>query len=191
LPAPEELRKQESLPSLDGAWQNISRMVSIWQRWPRSRKMNWLAQPLREHHRSPPPDIEHADRIDPVLSGRQLLLVVDNCEHRDGASETDDGVRTPATSDRLSARTGRRLRRKGRRFARSNDNLHRVATREWSKARWMSRRDNLGSVQHAAEPARSATKSPENFGVTVSAIGAATLQCRSRQDAQHAMKTIV
>ena len=37
----------------------------------------------------------------------------------------------------------------------------------------MSRRDNLGSVQHAAEPARSATKSPENFGVTVSAIGAA------------------
>jgi hypothetical protein len=47
----------------------------------------------------PSPDIEHADRNDPVLSGRQLLLVVDNCEHRDGASETDDGVRTPAISD--------------------------------------------------------------------------------------------
>jgi DNA-binding winged helix-turn-helix (wHTH) protein len=47
----------------------------------------------------PSPDIEHADRIDPVPSGRQLLVVVDNCEHRDGASETDDGVRTPAISD--------------------------------------------------------------------------------------------
>jgi hypothetical protein len=34
-----------------------------------------------------------------VISGRQLLLIVDNCEHRVGASETDDGVRTPATSD--------------------------------------------------------------------------------------------
>ena len=47
----------------------------------------------------PSPHIEHADPIDSVLSGRQLLLIVDNCEHRDGASETDDGVRTPAISD--------------------------------------------------------------------------------------------
>jgi DNA-binding winged helix-turn-helix (wHTH) protein len=47
----------------------------------------------------PSPDIEHADRIDRVPSGRRLLLVVDNCEHRDGASETDDGVRTPAITD--------------------------------------------------------------------------------------------
>ena len=47
----------------------------------------------------PSPDIEHADRIDPALWGRRLLLVVDNCEHRDDASETDDGVRTPAISD--------------------------------------------------------------------------------------------
>src|ERR1700722_6283819 len=45
----------------------------------------------------PSPDIEHADRI--ALWGRRLLLVVDNCEHRDDASETDDGVRTPAISD--------------------------------------------------------------------------------------------
>ena len=33
-----------------------------------------------------------------MLSGRQILLVVDNCGHRDGA-ETDDGVRTPAISE--------------------------------------------------------------------------------------------
>jgi hypothetical protein len=39
-----------------------------------------------------------ADRIDPVLSGRQLRLIVDNCEHRDGASETNDGVRPLAIS---------------------------------------------------------------------------------------------
>jgi DNA-binding winged helix-turn-helix (wHTH) protein len=43
------------------------------------------------------PHIEHANRIDSVVSGRQLLLVVDNSEHRGGASETD--VRTPAISD--------------------------------------------------------------------------------------------
>ena len=47
----------------------------------------------------PSSDIEHADRIDSVLSGRQLLLIVDNCGHRDGASETDDGIRPPAISD--------------------------------------------------------------------------------------------
>jgi len=47
----------------------------------------------------PSPQIEHADPIDPVPSGRQLLLIVDNYEHRDGASETDDGVRTPAITD--------------------------------------------------------------------------------------------
>jgi DNA-binding winged helix-turn-helix (wHTH) protein len=47
----------------------------------------------------PSPDIEHANRIERVTSRRQLLLVLDNCEHRDGASETDDGVRTPAITD--------------------------------------------------------------------------------------------
>jgi DNA-binding winged helix-turn-helix (wHTH) protein len=47
----------------------------------------------------PSPDIEHADLIDRVPLGRQLLLVVDNCEHRDGASETDDGARKPAVTD--------------------------------------------------------------------------------------------
>jgi DNA-binding winged helix-turn-helix (wHTH) protein len=47
----------------------------------------------------PSPDIVRADRIDPVLSRRQFLLVVDNSEHSDGASETDDGVRTPAIGD--------------------------------------------------------------------------------------------
>ena len=47
----------------------------------------------------PSPQIEHADPIDPVPSGRQLLLIVDNYEHRDGASETDDCVRTPPIID--------------------------------------------------------------------------------------------
>jgi DNA-binding winged helix-turn-helix (wHTH) protein len=55
LPAPKDLGKSESLSSLDGAWQNISRMVSIWQTWPRSWKTDCLAQPLREHHRFPAP----------------------------------------------------------------------------------------------------------------------------------------
>lgn len=32
----------------------------------------------------PSPDIEHADRIGFLLSGRQLLLIVDNCEHLAG-----------------------------------------------------------------------------------------------------------
>jgi AbrB family looped-hinge helix DNA binding protein len=32
----------------------------------------------------PFPDIEHGDRIGSVLSGRQLLLIVDNCEHLAG-----------------------------------------------------------------------------------------------------------
>jgi DNA-binding winged helix-turn-helix (wHTH) protein len=48
---------------------------------------------------TPSPGIEHADGIEPVGSGRQLFLVVDNPEHRDGASETDDDVRTHAISD--------------------------------------------------------------------------------------------
>ena len=47
----------------------------------------------------PSPHIEHADPIESVLSGRQLLLIVDNCEHRDGASKTDESVRTPPISD--------------------------------------------------------------------------------------------
>jgi predicted ATPase/DNA-binding winged helix-turn-helix (wHTH) protein len=32
----------------------------------------------------PSPDIEHADQIDSILSGRHLLLIVDNCEHLAG-----------------------------------------------------------------------------------------------------------
>src|ERR1700733_13171783 len=47
----------------------------------------------------PSPAIENADLIDRVPLGRQLLLVVDNCEHRDGASDTDDGARKPAITD--------------------------------------------------------------------------------------------
>ena len=58
----------------------------------------------RRGMRSPPDSVldlvsslfEHADPIDSVLTGRQLLLIVHNC---DGASETDDGVRTPPISD--------------------------------------------------------------------------------------------
>jgi DNA-binding winged helix-turn-helix (wHTH) protein len=38
----------------------------------------------------PSPHIEHADPIESVLSGRQPLLIVDNFEHRDGASKTDE-----------------------------------------------------------------------------------------------------
>jgi DNA-binding winged helix-turn-helix (wHTH) protein len=48
---------------------------------------------------TPSSNIEHADRIHPTLSGRQLFLIVDNSEHRDSASETDDDVRTPAIVD--------------------------------------------------------------------------------------------
>ena len=78
----------------------------------------------------PSPDIEHADRIDPALWGRRLLLVVDNCEHRDDASETDDGVRTPAISDLSGNRREQDADYAEKAADLRVDNLHRVATRE-------------------------------------------------------------